>query len=65
MAQSNYEENNLPSVATVVGTTLEGQTTASAGRSCAQCGCPLTGRKERFCSDACRMRRGRRDRGND
>jgi predicted nucleic acid-binding Zn ribbon protein len=33
----------------------ETRTTASDGRSCEQCGRPLTGRKERFCSDRCRM----------
>jgi hypothetical protein len=33
----------------------ESRTTASGGHSCASCGRPLTGRKERFCSDRCRM----------
>jgi predicted nucleic acid-binding Zn ribbon protein len=33
----------------------ETRTTASAGRFCEHCGRPLTGRKERFCSDRCRM----------
>ncbi len=34
----------------------EPRTTASDGRCCQSCGRPLTGRKERFCSDRCRMR---------
>jgi predicted nucleic acid-binding Zn ribbon protein len=34
----------------------EGRTTAFAGPSCAWCGNALAGRKERFCSDRCRMR---------
>lgn len=33
----------------------EPRTTASGQASCERCGRPLTGRKERFCSDACRM----------
>lgn len=33
---------------------------ASESLSCEHCGRPLTGRKERFCSDRCRMR-DRRD----
>lgn len=33
----------------------EGRTTASARPSCERCGKGLTGRKVRFCSDACRM----------
>ena len=32
---------------------------ASNGRLCEQCVRELTGRKERFCSDRCRMRRHR------
>lgn len=32
-----------------------GRTTASHGQSCVRCGRLLTGRKERFCSDRCRM----------
>jgi predicted nucleic acid-binding Zn ribbon protein len=39
----------------------ESRTTASAGRSCEQCGKPLAGRKERFCSDGCRMRDRRQE----
>jgi predicted nucleic acid-binding Zn ribbon protein len=35
--------------------TLQGRTTASEGHSCERCQKPLSGRKERFCSDACRM----------
>jgi hypothetical protein len=42
-------------------TVVQTRTTASAGQSCERCGRPLTGRKKRFCSDACRMR-DRRDR---
>lgn len=34
----------------------EGRTTASEGLSCQECGVLLTGRKERFCSDRCRMK---------
>jgi predicted nucleic acid-binding Zn ribbon protein len=33
----------------------KGQTTASE-HTCGECGQPLTGQKERFCSDKCRMR---------
>ena len=33
----------------------ETRTTASSGPSCERCDRPLTGRKTRFCSDACRM----------
>lgn len=35
------------------------RTTASDGRSCEHCQGPLTGRKVRFCSDRCRMRKRR------
>lgn len=42
----------------------EPRTTAFAARSCGSCGRPLTGRKERFCSDRCRMR-DRRQRERD
>ncbi len=35
---------------------VEARATASEGPSCEQCGVPLRGRKERFCSDRCRMR---------
>ncbi len=35
---------------------VESRTTLSQGPSCARCGVPLQGRKERFCSDRCRMR---------
>ena len=35
---------------------VEPRTTASEGASCARCGVPLQGRKERFCSDRRRMR---------
>lgn len=34
---------------------LKTRTPASEHASCERCGDPLTGRKERFCSDACRM----------
>lgn len=34
----------------------QARTTASDGHSCERCHRPLTGRKRRFCSDACRMR---------
>ena len=37
----------------------EPRTTASEGPSCDWCGRRLTGRKQRFCSDRCRMRRRR------
>lgn len=40
---------------------LEPRTTASDTPSCAQCGRPLRGRQERFCSDRCRMRLRRDD----
>lgn len=33
----------------------EPRTTAFEGPTCEQCGHPLTGRKQRFCSDRCRM----------
>jgi hypothetical protein len=33
----------------------ESRTTASDDRSCERCGRLLSGRKERFCSDSCRM----------
>jgi uncharacterized protein with Zn-ribbon domain DUF2116 len=36
--------------------TIEGRTTASETHSCEHCGEVLTGRKERFCSDRCRMK---------
>ena len=41
----------------------ESRTTASEERSCEHCGRGLTGRKQRFCSDRCRMkdRRARED----
>ena len=35
---------------------VEPRTTAFEGLSCERCGVPLTGRKERFCSNRCRMR---------
>ena len=38
------------------GRLSEARTTASDGRFCDGCGCPLKGRKKRFCSDRCRMR---------
>jgi predicted nucleic acid-binding Zn ribbon protein len=37
------------------------RTTASNGHSCEQCGRSLTGRKQRFCSDRCRMRARRQE----
>ena len=39
----------------------EGRTTASEGHSCEQCGAVLKGRRQRFCSDRCRMRDRRRE----
>ena len=38
------------------GRPAEPRTTASEGPSCDHCGRPLRGRKQRFCSDRCRMR---------
>lgn len=35
------------------------RTPASEARFCVGCGTPLTGRKQRFCSDRCRMRHRR------
>lgn len=37
----------------------EGRTTASMGHPCEWCSKGLTGRKQRFCSDACRMQHRR------
>jgi predicted nucleic acid-binding Zn ribbon protein len=37
---------------------VEGRRSASEGH-CEQCGDPLDGKQERFCSDACRMRHRR------
>lgn len=38
---------------------LETRTTAFESQPCEQCKRPLTGRKQRFCSDACRLRHRR------
>jgi hypothetical protein len=38
---------------------------ASEGPSCERCKRPLTGKKERFCSDACRMRLRRDNEATD
>jgi hypothetical protein len=44
-----------PDLPSVEGRGPEARTTASSGLSCATCGRRLTGRKQRFCSDRCRM----------
>ena len=57
------ENQNDPDTSTLDVEALQPRTTASSGQSCEQCTRPLTGRKERFCSDRCRMRHQRdRDR---
>lgn len=52
-SDSFENEDPVPGRAYQVGP--ETRTTAFSGRSCNQCGRPLTGRKQRFCSDRCRM----------
>ena len=54
-------EGGRVQVTTEGGRVVEHRTTASDGRFCEQCGRPLTGRKERWCSDRCRMRVRRAD----
>jgi hypothetical protein len=52
-------DNTLTGAAAPVSADQSGpqpRTTACERGSCAQCGRALTGRKEKFCSDACRMR---------
>ena len=50
------DESELSDISEGEGLSLGDLTTASEPPSCTHCGRPLTGRKERFCSDRCRMR---------
>jgi len=52
---ANDFDQEGPEVAPAVDVGADGRRSASEGRSCEHCNRPLTGKKERFCSDACRM----------
>lgn len=54
--QNDETNQNGPDVEALEERALRPRTTASEGASCDRCGRPLTGRKQRFCSDRCRMR---------
>jgi len=51
----DHETITKPPVVVEGGRFSEARTTPFAGRSCEGCGKPLTGRKQHFCSDHCRM----------
>lgn len=53
---SNATAQTMPEGVPVADRASEGERAAFLGRVCERCGKPLKGRKERFCSDACRMR---------
>ena len=52
-------EQEEPEVHVPEHRSAEPRTTAFAGPSCEHCNRPLTGRKEKFCSDRCRMQERR------
>jgi len=61
--QEDLMTTNEETVARIIDPASESRTTASGDHSCEQCGKPLSGRKERFCSDGCRMRTAERRKG--
>jgi hypothetical protein len=60
----NDQTNNQPEPHPFEDLASESGTTASESQSCERCELPLTGRKQRWCSDCCRMQdRGERRAG--
>ena len=54
--QDETIDQNDPDIARPEDRALEPRTTASPGQPCERCSRPLNGRKQRFCSDKCRMK---------